>query len=167
MCVQDGELPAMSSSKTTIYEIGGKGYLPQEGNFWIEIPKMGDANEEMMLVGNEIWMTNRMDSEYDAHKDKYSGIKAEDLYFNTQIYYDEVFGLSCSSRNSYVATGYTHPNLNPTDWQLEINDLVLSGVTGTGSIPTNYPNKLFINKTPRPKRNKDMSYTAKLAWMGV
>lgn len=147
--------------------MGGTGYLPQEGNFWIEIPKMGDANEEMMLVGQETWMTNRMDSEYDAHKDKYSGNKAEDLYFNTQIYYDEVFALSCTSVNTYLATGYTHPNLNPTDWQLEINDLILSGVTGTGSLPNNNPYKLFQNKTPRPKRNKDMSYTAKLVWMGV
>lgn len=146
--------------------MGGAGYLPREGNFWIEIPKMGDANEEMMLVGNETWMTNRMDSEYDAHKDKYSN-NAEDLYFNTQIDFDEVFSLSCSSINSYLATGYTHPNLNPTDWQLEINDLILSGVTGTGAVPANHPYKLFQNKTPRPKRNKDMSYTAKLAWMGV
>lgn len=153
----------MSSSKTTINELGGTGHLPRNGSCWVEIPHMGDTTGDTYVTAGG-WITNRMNSEYEAHKDKYDK-NPNSLQFTAPVYYDEVTLVTCSKINSYIQVGRTHPNNNPNEWQQEINDL-LDSVTAFPYYMETYPSNLFRMSGYVPERGKNITYTATFYWYG-
>ena len=154
----------MSSSKTTINELGGTGYIPRNGSCWVEIPHMGDTTGDTFITTGG-WITHRMDSEYETHKEKYDK-HPDSLQFTAPVYYDEVTGVTCRKSNSYIQVGRTHPNNNPNEWQQEINDLFDSGVTGFPNDMETYPSPIFRMSGYVPERGKNITYTATFSWYG-
>ena len=154
----------MSSSKTTIYEMGGTGELPVDPTSWVSIPKMGDTSNEMCLVGNYRWATHKMDSTYKANQTYYDENGNERyLNFNGSLYTDEVTKVSTSHQNIFTMLGkqtvYGRDELQP--WQEDLNNF-LDDVHQSQSTGPNYDGMVFTISSPGTSN----PYTTTFYWTG-
>lgn len=136
----------MSSSKTTIYEMGGKGELPVDPTAWVSIPKMGDTSGEMFLVGTTSWATHKMDATYKANQVYYDKPGNERyLNFTGSLYQDEVTKVSASHQNIFTMLGkFSDYNGNKKlePWQEDLNNF-LDDVHSNPGEPDNYDGLIF------------------------
>lgn len=156
----------MSSSKTTIYEMGGTGELPVDPTAWVSIPKMGDTSNEMCLVGNLSWATHKMDATYKANQAYYDKNGNERyLNFTGSLYQDEVIKVSASHQNIFTMLGkfndYNGNNkLEP--WQEDLNNF-LDDVHKSQSTGSNTDGMVFTISSPGTSYN----YTTTFYWTGI
>lgn len=141
----------MSSSKTTINELGGKGVLPVDPTSCVYIPKMGDTSGEMYLVGPTLWVTHNMDSTYKANQAYYDK-PGNERYLNFQgsVYQDEVIKVSSTHQNVFTMLGKQnsyngHVKLDP--WQEDLNNF-LEDVKGNPGEPYTYDGMVFTISSP-------------------
>lgn len=136
----------MSSSKTTISEMGGKGELPVDPSAWVSIPKMGDTSNEMCLVGDFSWATHKMDATYKANQAYYDEPGNERyLNFKGSLYQDEVTKVSASHLNVFTMLGkFSDDNVNEKlePWQEDLNNF-LDDVHKSQSTGSNYDGMVF------------------------
>lgn len=155
----------MSSSKTTIYEMGGKGELPVDPTVWVSIPKMGDTSNEMCLVGTYRWATHKMDATYKANQAYYDTNGNERyLNFEDSLYQDEVTKASASHLNIFTMLAkfndYNGNNkLEP--WQEDLNNFLDDVHRGQATVP-NADGMIFTISSPGTT-NK---YTTTFYWTG-
>lgn len=155
----------MSSSKTTIYELGGKGELPVDPTAWVSIPKMGDTRGEMCLVGNFSWVTHKMDATYKANQAYYDKPgNALYLNFTGSLYQDEVTNVRASHLNVFTMLGKQNSyngNVNLEPWQEDLNNF-LDDVTGNPGEPENTDGMVFTIASP----GTSDPYTTTFYWEG-
>ena len=156
----------MSSSKTTIYEMGGSGELPVDPTSWVSIPKMGDTSNEMCLVGNYRWVTHKMDSTYKANQAYYDKPGNERyLNFTGSLYQDEVTKVSTSHQNIFTMLGKQNSyngNVKLEPWQEDLNNF-LEDVKGNPGEPDNYDGMVFTISSPGTTN----PYTTTFYWNGL
>lgn len=155
----------MSSSKTTIYEMGGKGELPVDPTAWVSIPKMGDTSNEMCLVNNYSWATHKMDATYKANQDYYDKPGNERyLNFTGSLYQDEVTKVSTSHQNIFTMLGKQnsyHGNVKLEPWQEDLNNF-LDDVHMSQVTVSNTDGMVFTISSPGTSN----PYTATFYWTG-
>ena len=155
----------MSSSKTTIYEMGGTGELPVDPTAWVSIPKMGDTRGEMCLVGSLRWTTHKMDSTYKANQDYYDKPgNNRYLNFTGSLYQDEVTNVSASHLNVFTMLDkFSDDNgkqkLEP--WQEDLNNF-MDDVHKSQSTGSNYDGMEFVIEVP----GTSDPYTTTFYWTG-
>lgn len=156
----------MSSSKTTIYEMGGKGELPVDPTAWVSIPKMGDASNEMCLVSNYMWATHKMDATYKANQAYYDKPGNERyLNFTGSLYQDEVIKVSATHQNVFTMLGKQNSyngNVKLKPWQEDLNNF-LEDVHGNPGEPYNYDGMVF---NMIPSGSTSNLYSATFYWTG-
>ena len=155
----------MSSSKTTISELGGKGVLPKDPTSCVYIPKMGDTSGEMFLVGATSWVTHKMDSTYKANQAYYDKPGNERyLNFTGSLYQDEVTKVNTSHQNIFTMLGKQNSyngNVKLKPWQEDLNNF-LDDVHMSQSTGSNYDGMVFTISTPGTTN----PYTATFYWTG-
>lgn len=155
----------MSSSKTTIYEMGGTGELPVDPTAWVSIPKMGDTSNEMCLVGPYIWVTHKMDATYKANQAYYDKPgKERQLNFTGSLYQDEVTKVSASHLNVFTMLNkFSDYNGNKKlePWQEDLNNF-LDDVKGNPGAPYQYDGMAFTISSPGVSN----PYTTTFYWTG-
>lgn len=155
----------MSSSKTTIYEMGGTGELPVDPTAWVSIPKMGDTRGEMCLVGNYRWATHKMDSTYKANQDYYNKNGNERyLNFTGSIYQDEVTKVDASHLNVFTMLGKQNSyngNVKLEPWQEDLNNFMDDVHKSQGTV-SNYDGMVFTISSP----GASDPYTTTFYWTG-
>ena len=155
----------MSSSKTTIYEMGGTGELPVDPTSWVSIPKMGDTSNEMCLVGNFMWATHKMDSTYKANQAYYAKPGNESyLNFQGSLYQDEVIKVSAMHQNVFTMLGKQNSyngNAKLEPWQEDLNNF-LDDVHKSQSTGSNYDGMAFTIASPGTSN----LYTTTFYWTG-
>ena len=156
----------MSSSKTTISELGGKGVLPVDSTSCVYIPKMGDTSGEMYLVGPTRWATHKMDSTYKANQAYYDK-PGNERYLNFQgsVYQDEVINVSAKHQNVFTMLGNQNSyngNVKLEPWQEDLNNF-LEDVHDNPGEPYNYDGMVF-NMTPSGSTSNP--YSATFYWSG-
>lgn len=155
----------MSSSKTTIYEMGGKGELPVDPTSWVSIPKMGDTSNEMCLVGNYRWATHKMDSTYKANQAYYDKPGNEQqLNFTGSLYQDEVTEVNTTHQNVFTMLGKFNDyngNQKLEPWQEDLNNF-LEDVHMSQSTVSNYDGIIFTTSSPGTTNQ----YTTTFYWTG-
>lgn len=155
----------MSSSKTTIYEMGGTGELPVDPTSWVSIPKMGDTSNEMCLVGNLMWATHKMDATYKANQAYYDkpGNKRY-LNFTGSLYQDEVTNVSTSHLSVFTMLGKQNSyngNVKLDPWQEDLNNF-MDDVHKSQSTGSNYDGMVFTISAP----GTSDPYTTNFYWTG-
>lgn len=155
----------MSSSKTTIYEMGGTGELPVDPTAWVSIPKMGDTSNEMCLVGYSRWVTHKMDATYKANQAYYDKPgNAQYLNFTGSLYQDEVTKVSASHLNVFTMLGKQNSyngNVKLEPWQEDLNNF-LDDVHMNQSTGSNYDGMVFTISSPGTSN----LYTTTFYWTG-
>lgn len=156
----------MSSSKTTIYEMGGTGELPVDPTSCVYIPKMGDTSGEMYLVGPTSWVTHKMDSTYKANQAYYDKPGNERyLNFKGSVYQDEVIKVSANHQNVFTMLGKQNSyngNVKLNPWQEDLNSF-LDDVHGNPGEPYNYDGLVF---NMIPSGSTSNNYSATFYWSG-
>ena len=156
----------MSSSKTTISELGGKGVLPADPTSCVYIPKMGDTSGEMFLIGPTFWVTHKMDSTYKANQAYYDKPGNERyLNFKGSVYQDEVIKVSATHLNVFTMLGKQNSyngtvKLKP--WQEDLNNF-LEDVHGNPGELYNYDGMVF---NMIPSGSTSNPYSAIFYWRG-
>lgn len=155
----------MSSSKTTIYEMGGKGELPVDPTAWVSIPKMGDTRGEMCLVGTFLWATHKMDATYKANQAYYDK-PGNDRYLNFtgNLYNNEVTKARASHQNVFTMLGKFNDyngNVKLEPWQEDLNNF-LDDVHKSQSTVSNYDGMVFTIASP----GTSDQYTTTFYWTG-
>lgn len=155
----------MSSSKTTIYEMGGTGELPVDPTAWVSIPKMGDTRGEMCLVGNLRWATHKMDATYKANQAYYDKPGNERyLNFTGSLYQDEVTRVSISHQHIFTMLGRFsdyNGNLKLEPWQEDLNNF-LDDVHMNEPTGSNYDGMVFTISSPGTSN----PYSTTFYWTG-
>lgn len=155
----------MSSSKTTIYEMGGTGGLPVDPTAWVSITKMGDTSNEMCLVGNLRWATHKMDSTYKANQAYYDKPgNQQQLNFRGMLYKDEVTKVSASHQNIFTMLGKFNDyngNKKLEPWQEDLNNF-LDDVHTSQSTGLNYDGMAFTISSPGTSN----PYSTTFYWTG-
>lgn len=155
----------MSSSKTTIYEMGGTGELPVDPTAWVSIPKMGDTSNEMCLVDTFRWATHKMDSTYKANQAYYDKNGNERyLNFTGSLYQDEVTKVSASHENVFTMLGKQNSyngNVKLEPWQEDLNNF-LDDVHNSQSTGSNYDGMVFTISSPGTSN----PYSTTFYWTG-
>lgn len=155
----------MSSSKTTIYEMGGTGELPVDPTAWVSIPKMGDTSNEMCLVGNSRWATHKMDATYKANQAYYDKPGNERyLNFTGSLYQDEVINVQASHLSVFTMLGKFNDyngNQKLEPWQEDLNNF-MDDVHKSQSTGSNYDGMVFTIASP----GTSDPYTTNFYWTG-
>lgn len=155
----------MSSSKTTISELGGKGVLPKDPTAWVSIPKMGDTSGEMFLVGPIMWVTHKMDSTYKANQAYYDKNGNERyLNFKDSLYQNEVIRVSATHQNVFTMLGKQNSyngNVKLEPWQEDLNNF-MDDVHKSQSSGSNYDGMVFTISSP----GTSDPYTTTFYWTG-
>nr|DAS49710.1 MAG TPA: hypothetical protein [Caudoviricetes sp.] len=155
----------MSSSKTTIYEMGGKGELPADPTAWVSIPKMGDTSNEMCLVGTFRWATHKMDATYKANQAYYDKPGNERyLNFKDSLYQDEVIKASANHHNVFTMLGKQNSynvNVKLKPWQEDLNNF-LDDVYNSQAAVSNTDGMVFTISSP----DTSDPYTTTFYWTG-
>lgn len=155
----------MSSSKTTIYEMGGTGELPVDPTAWVSIPKMGDTSNEMCLIGPFWWATHKMDATYKANQAYYDKPGNERyLNFKGSLYQEEVTIVRASHLNVFTMLGKQNSyngNVKLEPWQEDLNDF-MDYVQASQSTGPNYDGMAFTISSP----GTSDPYTTTFYWTG-
>lgn len=156
----------MSSSKTTISELGGKGGLPKDPTSCVYIPKMGDTSGEMFLVGATWWVTHKMDSTYKANQAYYDKPGNERyLNFKDSLYQDEVIIVSSTHQNVFTMLGKQNSyngNVKLQPWQEDLNNFLEDVHVNQGE-SYNYDGLVF---NMIPSGSTSNKYSATFYWSG-
>lgn len=136
----------MSSSKTTIYEMGNNLTVGDTGRVAILIPM---ASDQEVFNSNFGYITSKLNKTYDTNKEKYDK-DHKALNFTLQIYPKEAMLLNRSVINMYTPGG---PEVSPSSpWRIEYKKLFQKNIssiydaTWSNLLPLDY--KVFKNTTP-------------------
>ena len=153
----------MSSSKTTIYEIGNNLTLGDTGRVAILIPM---ASDQEVFKSNFGYITSKLNKTYDTNKEKYDK-NHEALNFTLQIYPKEAIFLNHSVMNIYTPGG---PEVSPSSpWRIEYKKLFQENIssiydaTWSNLLPLDYKVFRVSNSTPV---YTDKITNARMEWRG-
>ena len=153
----------MSSSKTTIYEVGNNLTVGDTGRVAILIPMASDPE---VFQSNFGYITSKLNKTYDANKEKYDkNLKA--LNFTLQIYTKEAMLLNSNVMNMYSPGG---PEVSPSSpWRIEYKKLFQKNIssvydaTRSNLLPLDY--KVFHVSSSTPVEQGKIT-NARMEWSG-
>lgn len=138
----------MSSSKTTIYEMGNNITVGDTGRVAILIPMASDPE---VFKSNFGYVTSKLNKTYDANKEKYDK-DHKALNFTLQTYPKEAMLLQYKVRNVYTPGG---PEVSPSSpWRIEYKKLFQKNIssiydaTWSNLLPLDYKVFGVSNSTP-------------------
>lgn len=153
----------MSSSKTTIYEIGNNLTVGDTGRVAILIPMASDPE---VFKSNFGYITSKLNKTYDSNKEKYDKDNKA-LNFTLQFYPKEAKLLNRSVNNIYMPDG---PEVSPSSpWRNEYKKLFQKNIssvydaTWTNLLPLDY--KVFRVSSSTPVYGSKIT-NARMEWSG-
>ena len=153
----------MSSSKTTIYEIGNNITLGDTGRVAILIPMASDPE---VFQSNFGYITSKLNKTYDGNKEKYDK-DPKALNFTLQIYHKEAMLLNRNVMNVYSPGGAEVSPSSP--WRIEYKKLFQKNIssiydaTWSNLLPLDYKVFRVSNSTPV---YQGKIKNAKMEWSG-
>lgn len=154
----------MSSSKTTIYEIGNNLTVGDTGRVAILIPMASDPE---VFKSNFGYITSKLNKTYDSNKEKYDK-NNKALNFTLQIYPKEAMLLNRKVMNTYTPEG---PEVSPSSpWRIEYKKLFQKNIssfydaTWSNLLPLDY--KVFIVSSSTPVYQGKIA-NARMEWSGI
>ena len=153
----------MSSSKTTIYEIGNNITVGDTGRVAILIPTAYDPE---VFQSNFGYITSKLNKTYDANKEKYDK-NHKALNFTLQLHMNEAMLERHSVMNMYSPGG---PEVSPSSpWRIEYKKLFQKNIssihdaTKSKLIPLDYKKFMISNSSPAYSGN---IRNARMEWSG-